>query len=177
MELANWVLTMWAVKCWSVHWVKERAGGLLDRILSGATQMVWNNSRMDARAIYEVIRFRATRKIVAIVLFLSGFDQAAQVLGMFSWNRDQAAFLLRRLQPWSGVQPAALNELNEDSRKTIQWQCCENGHSRRSPKTAAEIFSTLLRVSREAANGKNQGREPDLAQTSEDSDVVFDNLN
>ena len=153
---------------------EERAGGLLDRILSGGNtngleQLKW----MDARAIYEVIRLEHPQ-IVAIVCSFLDPDQAAQVLGMFP-ERDQAAILLR-VATLDGVQPAALNELNEILEKQFSGNAGGQTATVGGPKTAADILN-FVEGSREAAiMEKIKESEPDLGQNIEDLMFVFDNL-
>lgn len=153
---------------------EERAGGLLDRILSGGNtngleQLKW----MDARAIYEVIRLEHPQ-IVAIVCSFLDPDQAAQVLGMFP-ERDQASILLR-VATLDGVQPAALNELNEILEKQFSGNAGGQTATVGGPKTAADILN-FVEGSREAAiMEKIKESEPDLGQNIEDLMFVFDNL-
>ncbi|MCB2427803.1 flagellar motor switch protein FliG [Methylophaga pinxianii] len=153
---------------------EERAGGLLDRILSGGNtngleQLKW----MDARAIYEVIRLEHPQ-IVAIVCSFLDSDQAAQVLGMFP-ERDQAAILLR-VATLDGVQPAALSELNEILEKQFSGNAGGQTATVGGPKTAADILN-FVEGSREAAiMEKIKEAEPDLGQNIEDLMFVFDNL-
>lgn len=153
---------------------EERAGGLLDRILSGGNtngldQLKW----MDARAIYEVIRLEHPQ-IVAIVCSFLDSDQAAQVLGMFP-ERDQALILLR-VATLDGVQPAALNELNDILEKQFTGNAGGQTATVGGPKTAADILN-FVEGSREAAiMEKIKEAEPDLGQNIEELMFVFDNL-
>lgn len=153
---------------------EERAGGLLDRILSGGNtngldQLKW----MDARAIYEVIRLEHPQ-IIAIVCSFLDSDQAAQVLGMFP-ERDQALILLR-VATLDGVQPAALNELNDILEKQFTGNAGGQTATVGGPKTAADILN-FVEGSREAAiMEKIKEVEPDLGQNIEELMFVFDNL-
>ncbi len=153
---------------------EERAGGLLDRILSGGNtngldQLKW----MDARAIYEVIRLEHPQ-IIAIVCSFLDSDQAAQVLGMFP-ERDQALILLR-VATLDGVQPAALNELNDILEKQFTGNAGGQTATVGGPKTAADILN-FVEGSREAAiMEKIKEAEPDLGQNIEELMFVFDNL-
>jgi len=153
---------------------EERAGSLLDRILSGGNtngldQLKW----MDARGIYEVIRLEHPQ-IVAIVCSFLDSDQAAQVLGMFP-ERDQASILLR-VATLDGVQPAALNELNDILEKQFTGNAGGQTATVGGPKTAADILN-FVEGSREAAiMEKIKETEPDLGQNIEELMFVFDNL-
>lgn len=153
---------------------EDRAGSLLDRILSGGNtngldQLKW----MDARGIYEVIRLEHPQ-IVAIVCSFLEADQAAAVLGMFP-ERDQATILLR-IATLDGVQPAALNELNEILEKQFSGNAGTQTATVGGPKTAADILNFVDGTTEAAIMEKIKEAEPDLGQNIEDLMFVFDNL-
>jgi flagellar motor switch protein FliG len=153
---------------------EDRAGSLLDRILSGGNtngldQLKW----MDARGIYEVIRLEHPQ-IVAIVCSFLEPDQAAAVLNMFP-ERDQATILLR-IATLDGVQPAALNELNEILEKQFSGNAGTQTATVGGPKTAADILNFVDGSTEAAIMEKIKEAEPDLGQNIEDLMFVFDNL-
>src|SRR5690554_5789331 len=153
---------------------EERAGSLLDRILSGGNtngldQLKW----MDARGIYEVIRLEHPQ-IVAIVCSFLDSDQAAQVLGMFP-ERDQASILLR-VATLDGVQPAALNELNDILEKQFTGNAGGQTATVGGPKTAADILNFVEGSCEAAIMEKIKETELDLGQNIEELMFVFDNL-
>ena len=153
---------------------EDRAGSLLDRILSGGNtngldQLKW----MDARGIYEVIRLEHPQ-IVAIVCSFLESDQAAAVLNMFP-ERDQATILLR-IATLDGVQPAALNELNEILEKQFSGNAGAQTATVGGPKTAADILNFVDGSTEAAIMEKIKEAEPDLGQNIEDLMFVFDNL-
>lgn len=153
---------------------EERAGSLLDRILSGGNtngleQLKW----MDARGIYEVIRLEHPQ-IVAIVCSFLESDQAAQVLKMFP-ERDQASILLR-IATLEGVQPAALTELNEILEKQFSNNAGGQTASVGGPKTAADILNFVESTTEAAIMERIKETEPDLGQNIQDLMFVFENL-
>ncbi len=154
---------------------EDRAGSLLDRILSGSNtngleQLKW----MDARGIYEVIRLEHPQ-IIAIVCSFLDADQAAEVLSLFP-ERDQSTILLR-IATLDGVQPAALTELNEILEKQFSGNAGAQTTTVGGLKTAADILNFFDSTSEAAIMDKIKESEPDLGQNIEDLMFVFDNLN
>ncbi|KGM08203.1 Flagellar motor switch protein FliG [Methylophaga thiooxydans] len=153
---------------------EERAGSLLDRILSGSNtngleQLKW----MDARGIYEIIRLEHPQ-IIAIVCSFLDADQAAEVLSLFP-ERDQSSIVLR-IATLDGVQPAALTELNEILEKQFSGNAGAQTTTVGGLKTAADILN-LVDTSIEASIMERiKESEPDLGQNIEDLMFVFDNL-
>jgi flagellar motor switch protein FliG len=153
---------------------EDKAGNLLDRILSGGNtsgleQLKW----MDARGIYEVIRLEHPQ-IIAIVCSFLDPDQAASVLSMFP-DRDQANILLR-IATLDGVQPAALSELNEILEKQFNGNAGSQTATVGGVKTAADILNFVEGSVEATIMEQIKETEPDLGQNIEDLMFVFDNL-
>lgn len=153
---------------------EDRAGSLLDRILSGSNtngleQLKW----MDARGIYEVIRLEHPQ-IIAIVCSFLDADQAAEVLSLFP-DRDQSNIVLR-IATLDGVQPAALSELNEILEKQFSGNAGAQTTTVGGLKTAADILNFVDTTVEAAIMEKIKESEPDLGQNIEDLMFVFDNL-
>lgn len=153
---------------------EDKAGNLLDRILSGGNtsgleQLKW----MDARGIYEVIRLEHPQ-IIAIVCSFLDPDQAASVLSMFP-DRDQANVLLR-IATLDGVQPAALSELNEILEKQFNGNAGSQTATVGGIKTAADILNFVEGAVEATIMEQIKETEPDLGQNIEDLMFVFDNL-
>ncbi len=153
---------------------EDKAGNLLDRILSGGNtsgleQLKW----MDARGIYEVIRLEHPQ-IIAIVCSFLDPDQAASVLAMFP-DRDQANVLLR-IATLDGVQPAALSELNEILEKQFNGNAGSQTATVGGIKTAADILNFVEGSVEATIMEQIKETEPDLGQNIEDLMFVFDNL-
>jgi flagellar motor switch protein FliG len=153
---------------------EDRAGSLLDRILSGSNtngleQLKW----MDPRGIYEVIRLEHPQIISIVCSFLEA-DQAAQVLSFFP-ERDQAN-VLQRIATLDGIQPAALTELNDILEKQFSGANASQTTMVGGLKTAADILNFVDGTSEAAIMEKIKETEPDLGQNIEDLMFVFDNL-
>lgn len=153
---------------------EDRAGSLLDRILSGSNtngleQLKW----MDARGIYEIIRLEHPQ-IIAIVCSFLDADQAAGVLSQFP-ARDQANIILR-IATLDGVQPSALTELNEILEKQFSGAAGAQSTMVGGLKTAADILNFVDGTSEAAIMEKIKESEPDLGQNIEDLMFVFENL-
>src|SRR5690554_244819 len=153
---------------------EDRAGSLLDRILSGSNtngleQLKW----MDARGIYEVIRLEHPQ-IIAIVCSFLDADQAAEVLSLFP-ERDQSNIVLR-IATLDGVQPAALSELNEILEKQFSGNAGTQTATVGGLKTAAEILNFVDTSLESQIMERIKESEPDLGQHIEDLMFVFDNL-
>jgi flagellar motor switch protein FliG len=153
---------------------EEKAGSILDRILSGSNtsgleQLRW----MDARGIYEIIRLEHPQIIAIVCSFLES-DQSAEVLALFP-DRDQANILLR-IATLDGVQPTALTELNEILEKQFSGNQGGQTTSVGGLKTAADILNFVEGSAEAAIMEKIKESEPDLGQNIEDLMFVFDNL-
>jgi len=153
---------------------EDKAGNLLDRILSGGNtsgleQLKW----MDARGIYEIIRLEHPQIIAIVCSFLEP-DQSAAVLGLFP-ERDQANVILR-IATLDGVQPAALTELNEILEKQFSGSTGGQTMTVGGMKTAADILNFVEGSVEATIMDSIKETEPDLGQGIEDLMFVFDNL-
>ena len=153
---------------------EDKAGNLLDRILSGGNtsgleQLKW----MDSRGIYEVIRLEHPQIIAIVCSFLEP-DQSAAVLKLFP-ERDQANVLLR-IATLDGVQPAALTELNEILEKQFSGNSGGQTLTVGGMKTAADILNFVEGSVEAAIMESIKETEPDLGQGIQDLMFVFDNL-
>lgn len=153
---------------------EDKAGSLLDRILSGSNtngleQLKW----MDARGIYEIIRLEHPQIIAIVCSFLEP-DQSAQVLTMFP-ERDQSNIILR-IATLDGVQPSALTELNEILEKQFSGNAGAQTTSVGGLKTAADILNFVEGTTEASIMERIKESEPDLGQGIEDLMFVFDNL-
>ncbi len=90
---------------------EEQAKVMIDRILLGGNTKGLDSLKwMDARSIVELIRFEHPQ-VIAIVLSYLDSDHAAQVLAQLPEN--SRADLTMRVAAMDGVQPAAMQELND----------------------------------------------------------------
>lgn len=153
---------------------EDKAGGVIDRILLG------NNSKgleslkwMDPRAVAEIIRLEHPQ-ITSIVLSYLDSDHAADVLGYFP-ERVRADVLMR-IATLDGIQPAALQELND----ILESQFSGNSSVKKSGvggvKTAANILNFMDASAESAITSAITEADAELASEIQDMMFVFDNL-
>ncbi len=153
----------------------EKAGQLIDRILIGRSSkgleaLKW----MEPRAIAEIIRFEHPQ-IIAIVLSYLDSDQAAAVLSLLPEN--MRADVMMRIASLDGIQPSALQELDEILEKQFEG----SGSSIKSSsvggtKTAANILNFMDTALEAQIMEKVKEVDADMGQSIEDLMFVFDNL-
>lgn len=153
---------------------EDKAGGLIDRILMGHSSkgleaLKW----MDARAVAEIIRLEHPQ-IIAIVLAYLDSDHAADVIG-FLPERTRPDILMR-IASLDGIQPQALQELDEIMEKQFSGNNNVKSSSVGGLKSAANILN-YMETSMEAEIVERI-RETDgqLGDKIQDLMFVFDNL-
>lgn len=153
---------------------EDKAGGVIDRILLGRNSkgleaLKW----MDPRAVAEIIR-NEHPQIKAIVMSYLDPDHAAEILSFIS-ERDQADVLLR-IATLDGIQPSALQELDDILEKQFSGASDVKSSSVGGAKSAANILN-FIDSSREAAIlDKIRTADEELSQQIQDLMFVFDNL-
>jgi flagellar motor switch protein FliG len=153
---------------------EDKAGGLIDRILLGRSSkgleaLKW----MEPRAIAEMIRVEHPQ-IVAIVLAYLEPDQAAAVLGHLpEWLR---ADVVLRIATLDGLQPNALNELDEIVEKQFVGNARGSQTSLGGPKAAASILNMMEAGLETAVIDHMRKVDESLVGRIEDLMFVFDNL-
>lgn len=153
---------------------EDKAGGLIDRILLGRSSkgleaLKW----MEPRAIAEMIRVEHPQ-IVAIVLAYLEPDQAASVLGHLpEWLR---ADVVLRIATLDGLQPNALNELDEIVEKQFAGKARGGQASLGGPKAAASILNMMEAGLETAVIDHMRKVDEALVGRIEDLMFVFDNL-
>jgi flagellar motor switch protein FliG len=153
---------------------EDKAGGVIDRILlgrnsKGLEQLKW----MDPRAIAELIRLEHPQ-IIAIVLSFLEPDQAAQVLSQFP-DRVRTDVLMR-IATLDGIQPVALQELDEILEKQFSGASNVKSSSLGGIKTAAEILNMLDGTVESKLMEEIIEVDSDLGQELQDNMFVFENL-
>lgn len=153
---------------------EDKAGGMIDRILRGAnTKGLETLKWMDPRAVAEIIRLEHPQ-IIAIVLSYLDPDQAAEVIGYFP-ERVRVDVLMR-IATIDGIQPTALQELNEIMEKQFSGNTNVKTSTVGGVKTAANILN-FIETSIEAEIMDNiKEIDADLGQSIQDLMFVFDNL-
>jgi flagellar motor switch protein FliG len=153
---------------------EDKAGGVIDRILlgrnsKGLEQLKW----MDPRAIAELIRLEHPQ-IIAIVLSFLESDQAAQVVSQFP-ERVRTDVIMR-IATLDGIQPAALQELDEILDKQFSGATNVKSSSLGGVKTAAEILNMLEGGVESKLMEEIIEVDADLGQELQDNMFVFENL-
>jgi len=154
---------------------KDNAGNILDRILlgrksKGIEQLKW----MEPRAIADIIRLEHPQ-IIAIVLSYLEPDQAAEILASIPENMRVDA--LMRIALLDGIQPSAMNELDE----VLEKQFSGNADSIKSSgvgglKTAANILNFMdSSIESEIMEGVREN-DAEMGDGIQELMFVFDNL-
>ncbi|PKM46139.1 MAG: flagellar motor switch protein FliG [Gammaproteobacteria bacterium HGW-Gammaproteobacteria-1] len=154
---------------------EDKAAGLIDRILLGRSSkgleaLKW----MEPRSIAEVVRLEHPQ-IIAIVLSYLDADQAAEVLSLLPEN--MRADILMRIASLDGIQPSALQELDDILEKQFSGS---SGNLKSSSvggtKTAANILNFMDTAVEGAIIDKVKEVDGELGQKIQDLMFVFDNL-
>lgn len=155
---------------------EDKAGGIIDRILMGGNSkgleaLKW----MEPRAVAEIIRLEHPQ-IIAIVLAYLDNDQSAAVLALLP-ERVRLDVLMR-IATLDGIQPSALNELNEIMEKQFSGNSASNIKSSAvgGVKTAANILNNMDSSMEAAILAKVKEADTDLGQKIQDQMFVFENL-
>ena len=155
---------------------QDKAGGVIDRILLGGSSkgleaLKW----MDPRAVAELIRLEHPQ-IIAIILSYLDSDQAADII--VHLPERVRIDVIQRIATLDGIQPSAMQELNEIMEKQFSGQNTSNVKSSGvgGLKAAANILN-LTEASKQAEiiAGIKAGDEK-LAQNVEDLMFVFEDL-
>ena len=153
---------------------EDKAGGLIDRILLGRSSkgleaLKW----MDASAIAEMVRLEHPQ-IAAIILSYLEPDQSAEVIAMLPENMRSE--LLLRVATLDGVQPAALQELDQ----IMERQFSGSNQTRKSvlggPKVVANIINMLEPRIESVVMQEITAADEQLGGKIQDLIFVFDNL-
>ena len=153
----------------------EKAEMLLQRILQGPDQSGIENLRwMDAASVCALIGGEHPQIIAAILAHLDA-EQSAEVLKELP--EPLRNDVVMRIATLDGVQPAALQDLNE-----VLAQLSSGGDrstkavSRGGVEAAAEVMNRLGGAIEAAVSAHIREIDPDLAQQIQDKMFVFDNL-
>ena len=152
----------------------DKASGVIDRILlghnsKGLEQLKW----LDPRAIFELIRLEHPQ-IVAIVLSFLEADVAAAVLEQFP-ERARPDILMR-VATLEGVQPNALQELDEILERQLSGNTNVQSSSMGGIKAAANILNLMGGETESQIIELVTEADAELAQEIQDNMFVFENL-
>jgi flagellar motor switch protein FliG len=153
----------------------DKAESVIDRILQGGnTKGLETLKWMDSRAVAEIIRLEHPQ-IIAIVLSYLEPDQSAEVISLFP-DRVRVDVLMR-IATLDGVQPAALNELNDIMEKQFTGSNNVKSSNVGGIKAAANILNFIDSSLEAEIMDSVKEVDADLGQNIQDLMFVFDNLN
>ena len=155
---------------------QDKAGNIIDRILLGGNSkgleaLKW----MDPRAVAELIRLEHPQ-IIAIILSYLDSDHAADVIVHLP---DKVRVdVIQRIAALDGIQPSALQELNEIMEKQFSGQSTGNVKSSSvgGVKAAANILNLTETGKQAEIIGHIKEGDEKLAQQIEDLMFVFEDL-
>jgi len=154
---------------------EEKASMLLDRILqgkdvSGIESLKW----MDPGTIAELLRNEHPQIVASILVHLER-DQSSEVLQQMA-DRMRNEVLLR-VATLDGIQPQALQELNEVLSKILAGSEKLKKATLGGTKAAAEMLNFFSTNMESAAVESIREHDTELAQKILDQMFTFDNLN
>lgn len=152
----------------------ERAESLIEDILdaSGTSSGIEKLNLMEPSMVAELIRDEHPQIIATILVHLER-GQAADILQLFE-DRQRNDIILR-IATFSGVQPAALQELTEVLGGMLDGQNLKRSKMG-GVRTAAEILNLLNSNQEESAIETLRAHNEDLAQKILDEMFLFENL-
>ncbi len=152
----------------------ERASSLLEDILeqNGANSGIDALNLMEANIVSEMIRDEHPQIIATILVHLER-RQAADVLEYFDDKLRNDVVL--RIATFSGVQPAALQELTEVLGGMLDGQNLKRSKMG-GARTAAEILNLMNSSAEETVIETVRAHSEDLAQKILDEMFLFENL-
>jgi len=154
---------------------ETKAGGLIDRILLGRSSKGLESLKwMESRAIAEMIQ-QEHPQIIALVLAHLEPDQAAEVLGYLPARTRSDAVM--RIATLDGVQPHALNELDEIMERQFNGQTNKlKSASVGGLKAAANILNAMETSRETELLTSIRSQDEALSGRIEELMFVFDDL-
>lgn len=152
----------------------ERASSLIEDVLetSGASSGIDALNLMEASIVAELIRDEHPQIIATVLIHLER-HQAADVLELFDDKLRNDVVL--RVATFTGVQPAALQELTEVLSSMLDGQNLKRSKMG-GVRTAAEILNLMNSSQEEAVIETVRAHSEDLAQKIIDEMFLFENL-
>jgi len=152
----------------------DKANLLIDRILQGSDvtgieSLKW----MDATSVAELLRNEHPQIAAAILVHLE-FDQAAEVLKLFTERQRNEVMV--RIATLDGIQPIALRDLNEVMSKVLAGGDRGRTSSLGGVKTAAEILNMLGTAVETSVLDFVREADTELAQKIMDNMFTFDDV-
>jgi flagellar motor switch protein FliG len=152
----------------------DKANLLIDRILQGSDvtgieSLKW----MDATSVAELLRNEHPQIVAAILVHLE-FDQAADVLKLFTERQRNEVMV--RIATLDGIQPTALRDLNEVMSKVLAGGDRGRKSTLGGVKTAAEIINMMGSAVETSVLDFVREADNDLAQKIMDNMFTFDDV-
>jgi flagellar motor switch protein FliG len=152
----------------------DKAGSVIDRILRGRSSRGLDTLKwMEPRAVADMLRLEHPQ-IISIVLSYLDSDQAAEVLTYLP--ESMRSDVLMRIATLDGVQPTALNELDEVLEKQFSGANNSKSSGFGGPKVAAEILNLVGTAHEGAIMAQIAKTDEPLSQKLQDLMFVFDDL-
>ena len=152
----------------------DKAKLLLDRIMQGDDNAGIENLKwMDPGSVAELLRNEHPQIVAAILVHLES-DQAAEVLKTFT--ERQRNEVLVRVATIDGIQPSALQDLNEVMTRVLAVGDRSRKRSLGGVKTAAEMINLMGTAAETAVLDYIRETDSDLAQKIMDNMFTFDDL-
>jgi flagellar motor switch protein FliG len=153
---------------------EDKANLLIDRILQGSDvtgieSLKW----MDPASVAELLRNEHPQIVAAILVHLE-FDQASEVLKLFTERQRNEVMI--RVATLDGIQPSALKDLNEVMSKVLAGGDRTKKSSLGGVKTAAEILNMLGSAVETSVLDFVREADNDLAQKIMDNMFTFDDV-
>jgi len=153
----------------------DKASSLLSRILggggdaSGIESLKW----MDPESVADLVYNEHPQTIATILVHLER-DQACDVLNHFTERLRNDVLL--RIATLSGVQPAALRELNDVMAKLLSGNDAMKKQVIGGINVAADILNFMGGDNESSAMEHLKNYDPDMAQQIMDQMFVFENI-
>ena len=152
----------------------DKANLLIDRILQGSDvtgieSLKW----MDPQSVGELLRHEHPQIVAAILVHLD-FDQAADVLKLFTERQRNEVMV--RIATLDGIQPTALRDLNEVMSKVLAGGDRTKKTSLGGAKTAAEILNMMGTAVETSVLDFVRETDNELAQKIMDNMFTFDDV-
>jgi flagellar motor switch protein FliG len=153
---------------------EDKASGLIDRILFGRSSkglemLKW----MDAREIADNLRNEHPQTIAVVLAYLEA-EQSAAILGRLS--ESVRPEVLARIATLDGVQPNALNRLDEIIERQFSGKDSTRTANIGGAKTAASILNNMEPGQEGLLLGALRKTDETLAGTIEELIFTFDDL-
>ncbi len=153
---------------------EDKANLLIDRIMqgndvTGIESLKW----MDPTSVAELLRNEHPQIVAAILVHLD-FDQAADVLKIFTERQRNEVMV--RIATLDGIQPMALRDLNEVMSKVLAGGDRGRKSTLGGAKAAAEILNMLGSAVETSVLDFVREADADLAQQIMDNMFTFDDL-